>query len=124
MIDHVTLRVSDYTASKHFYDTVLLPLGHASAFTSADPPFAEWGDFSIMITSDGHPVSHDVHLAFAASSREQVDAFHAAGVGAGYTDNGAPGERPQYHAGYYGAFLLDPDGNNIEAVCHRAAAGS
>jgi catechol 2,3-dioxygenase-like lactoylglutathione lyase family enzyme len=114
VIDHVTLRVSDYDASKRFYDTVLAPLGHGSAFVS--PLGAEWGDFSIGI--DGKPVTRDVHIAFSASSRAEVDAFHAAGIAAGYRDNGAPGERPQYHAGYYGAFLLDPDGNNVEAVFH------
>ena len=71
-----------------------------------------------MITTDGRPVTRDVHVAFAARSRTEVDAFHAAGLTAGATDNGAPGERPQYHPGYYGAFLLDPDGNNVEAVFH------
>jgi catechol 2,3-dioxygenase-like lactoylglutathione lyase family enzyme len=122
VIDHITLRVSDFAASKRFYDTVLEPLGHTSAYAMEDPPFAEWGDFSIMIVSDEKPVSHDVHIAFTAASREQVDAFHAAGVAAGYRDNGAPGERPQYHPGYYGAFLLDPDGNNVEAVFHGRTA--
>ena len=118
MIDHVTLRVSDFEASKRFYDTVLAPLGRVPGYATADPPSAEWGDFSIIITTDSKPVSRDVHVAFAASSRAEVDAFHAAGVTAGYADNGAPGERAQYHPGYYGAFLLDPDGNNVEAVFH------
>ena len=119
MIDHVTLRVSEFEASKRFYDTVLAPLGHTATFVTGDPPFAEWGDFSIMITADGATISRDVHIAFSAAGREEVDAFHAAGVAAGYVDNGAPGERPQYHVGYYGAFLLDPDGNNVEAVFHN-----
>jgi catechol 2,3-dioxygenase-like lactoylglutathione lyase family enzyme len=114
-IDHVSIRVSDFAAACRFYDAVLAPLG-LTALTADDPPFAEWGDFSIF--ADGAPVSANVHLAFAATSREQVDAFHAAGTVAGYVDNGAPGERPHYHAGYYGAFLLDPDGNNVEAVFH------
>ena len=118
MIDHVTLRVSDFDASKRFYDTVLAPLGHVPGFATGEPPFAEWGDFSIMIVTDGSPLSRDVHIAFSAASRSDVDGFHAAGIAAGYVDNGAPGERPRYHAGYYGAFLLDPDGNNVEAVFH------
>lgn len=114
-IDHVSIRVADFDASRRFYDTVLSPLG-LEAVTALDPPFAEWGDFSIF--ADGAPVSANVHVAFAAASREQVDAFHAVGVSAGFTDNGAPGERAHYHPGYYGAFLLDPDRNNVEAVFH------
>lgn len=114
-IDHVSIRVEDFDASRRFYDIVLAPLGHEALIVD-DPPFAEWGDFSIF--ADGAPLSTNVHIAFAALDREQVDAFHAAGAAAGYTDNGAPGERPHYHPGYYGAFLLDPDGNNVEAVFH------
>ena len=121
VLDHVTLRVSDFAASRAFYDAVLAPLG-LRAYVVDDPPFAEWGDFSIVITTDGRPVTRDVHVAFAARSRAEVDAFHAAGLAAGATDNGAPGERPQYHPGYYGAFLLDPDGNNVEAVFHDRGA--
>jgi catechol 2,3-dioxygenase-like lactoylglutathione lyase family enzyme len=117
-LDHVTVRVADFAASRRFYDTVLAPL-RLEAFVTDAPPFAEWGDFSII--ADGAPVAAHVHLAFAASSREEVDAFHAAGVEAGYADNGAPGERSRYHPGYYGAFLLDPDGNNVEAVFHDRA---
>ena len=136
MIDHVTLRVSDFEASKAFYTRVLAPLGHELAWEdkelhgAADHGAhdlgaaevvllgvrAEWGDFSIA--ADGKPLSENVHIAFAAKSREEVDAFHRAAVGAGYRDNGAPGERPVYHVGYYGAFVLDPDGNNVEAVFH------
>lgn len=113
------LRVSDFAASRAFYDAVLAPLG-LEAFVADDPPFAEWGDLSITV--DGAPVSRGVHVAFTAPSRAVVDAFHAAGLAAGYADNGAPGERPQYHPGYYGAFLLDPDGNNVEAVFHDRSA--
>lgn len=120
VLDHVTLRVSDFAASRAFYDTVLAPLG-LTAYLVDHPPFAEWGDFSIMLTAEGSPVTRDVHVAFTARSRAEVDAFHAAGLAAGATDNGAPGERPQYHPGYYGAFLLDPDGNNVEAVFHDRA---
>jgi catechol 2,3-dioxygenase-like lactoylglutathione lyase family enzyme len=122
MIDHITLRVRDLAASVAFYDCVLAPLGHERGYSSDDPPFAEWGDFSVILRSDGEPVAQHLHIAFAAATREQVDAFHAAGMAAGYTDNGAPGERPQYHAGYYGAFLLDPDGHNVEAVHHGRPA--
>lgn len=120
MLDHVTLRVSDLEASKRFYTTVLAPLGHVLTYEADEWGWAFYGDFSIA--ADGRPVSRDVHVAFAAASRSDVDAFHRAGVEAGYRDNGAPGERPQYHPGYYGAFLLDPDGNNIEAVVHERPA--
>ncbi len=113
-LDHVTLRVSDFESSRRFYDVVLAPWG-LTPFVTSDPPSAEWGDLSITV--DGEPISCGVHVALAATP-EQVDAFHAAGVAAGYRDNGPPGLRPQYHPGYYGAFLLDPDGNNIEAVHH------
>lgn len=116
MLDHVTIRVSDFAASKAFYSTVLAPLGLELGWEDDALGMAEWGDFSIA--ADGKPVSRDVHVAFGAKSRAEVDAFHAAGLEAGYGDNGAPGERPLYHAGYYGAFLLDPDGNNVEAVFH------
>lgn len=117
MIDHVTLRVADVSASRRFYDTVLAPLGiPAPTDEDAESGFLEWGDFSIA--ADEVPVAQHVHIAFAAPSRAVVDAFHAAGVAAGYRSHGGPGERPQYHPGYYGAFLLDPDGNNVEAVFH------
>jgi catechol 2,3-dioxygenase-like lactoylglutathione lyase family enzyme len=114
MIDHVTVRVSDFEASKAFYSCVLAPLGFGDAQVHAG--FAEWGDFSI--TQDGEPLSENVHIAFGAESRAEVDAFHRAAMEAGYRDNGPPGERPVYHEGYYGAYVLDPDGNNVEAVFH------
>ena len=116
MIDHVTIRVSDFEASKRFYSTVLAPLGHDLAWEDEDLRLAEWGDFSIA--QDGKPLSQNLHVAFAAKNRHEVDAFHRTALAAGYRDNGAPGERPQYHPGYYGAFVLDPDGNNVEAVFH------
>ena len=116
MIDHVTIRVSDFEASKAFYSCVLVPLGRKLEWESAEHRIAEWGDFSIA--HDGKPVTRDVHVAFEATSREQVEAFHRAAIEAGYRDNGAPGERPIYHEGYYGAYVLDPDGNNVEAVFH------
>jgi catechol 2,3-dioxygenase-like lactoylglutathione lyase family enzyme len=115
MIDHVTIRVSDYEASKAFYTTVLAPLG-LEPYVDDQLPGAEWGDFSIA--ADGKPIAENVHIAFPAESREQVDAFYQAAMQAGYRDNGPPGERPIYHEGYYGAFVLDPDGNNVEAVFH------
>jgi catechol 2,3-dioxygenase-like lactoylglutathione lyase family enzyme len=116
VIDHITLRVSDFQASKAFYTTVLAPLGYELDWADDEKKLAEWGDFSIA--QDGKPLSENVHVAFAARNRQEVDAFHAAAMEAGYVDNGPPGERPIYHEGYYGAFVLDPDGNNVEAVFH------
>jgi catechol 2,3-dioxygenase-like lactoylglutathione lyase family enzyme len=116
VIDHVTIRVSDFEASKAFYSTVLAPLGHELGWEDADLRLAEWGDFSIA--EDGKPLTENAHIAFEATSREQVDDFHRTAIEAGYRDNGPPGERPVYHEGYYGAFVLDPDGNNVEAVFH------
>ena len=116
MIDHVTIRVSDFEASKAFYSTVLAPLGYELAWEDAAKRLAEWGDFSIA--QDGSPLTQALHVAFAAKSRKEVDAFHRAALKSGFRDNGAPGERPIYHEGYYGAFVLDPDGNNVEAVFH------
>jgi catechol 2,3-dioxygenase-like lactoylglutathione lyase family enzyme len=116
VIDHLTLRVSDFEASKAFYSRILAPLGHKLDSEDPEGRLAEWGDFSIA--QDGKPLSENVHVAFAAKNREQVDAFHRAAVEGGYRDNGAPGERTVYHEGYYGAYVLDPDGNNVEAVFH------
>ena len=116
MIDHVTLRVADFEASRAFYTTVLAPLGHELGWQDEEKQFAEWGDFSIA--ADDKPVAQNVHIAFTAKNRGEVDAFHRAAMDAGYRDNGPPGERPIYHEGYYGAFVLDPDGNNVEAVFH------
>jgi catechol 2,3-dioxygenase-like lactoylglutathione lyase family enzyme len=116
VIDHVTLRVADFEASKAFYSAVLGPLGHKLGCEDPVQRLAEWGDFSIA--ADGKPLTRDVHVAFAAKSRQEVDAFHRAALEAGYRDNGPPGERSVYHKGYYGAYVLDPDGNNVEAVFH------
>lgn len=107
MIDHVTIRVSDFEESKRFYTTVLEPLGRSLDWEDSDTSFAEWGDFSIA--QDDRPLTRNLHVAFAASSRTEVDAFHAAAVEAGYRDNGKPGERPQYHPGYHAAYVLDHD---------------
>jgi catechol 2,3-dioxygenase-like lactoylglutathione lyase family enzyme len=120
MLDHVGLRVSDYQRSKRFYELALAPLGYrlvmefggAAAGFGPDRP-----DFWIQ---QGAPTM-GVHVAVVAADRATVDAFHKAGLAAGGSDNGAPGLRTEYHPTYYGAFVLDPDGNNVEAVCHRPA---
>lgn len=111
MIDHVTIRVSDYDACKRFYDTVLPVLGKERY---DDPDYLEWGDLSVV--PDDKPVARNLHIGFYAPTRELVDEFHRVGVAAGYEDDGAPGPRPQYTEDYYGAFLRDPSGNSIEAV--------
>jgi catechol 2,3-dioxygenase-like lactoylglutathione lyase family enzyme len=116
VFDHVTIRVSDRAASERFYDTVLAAIGIEK--TWSDEHYAEWNDFSIAEATVEKPVSHRLHVAFFAPSRELVDEFWRAGTGAGYPDDGAPGPRPQYSPSYYGGFLLDPDGNSAEAVNH------
>lgn len=113
MLDHVTIRVSDLPASRRFYTTLL---GEPSY---SDEDFVEWEDFGIVRTDADHPVTRHLHVAFAAPSRDEVDAFWRRGVGAGYSSDGEPGLRPQYDPAYYGGFLLDPDGNSVEAV-HEA----
>ncbi len=107
--------MSDLAASRAFYETVLPPLGLAASYLG--PGFIEWGDFSIAEAGLGGRVTRDLHIAFAAASREHVDAFHRSGIAGGYRDNGW-GDRPEYHVGYYAAYLFDPDGNNVEAVFH------
>ncbi len=122
MLDHVTIGVSDLARSRDFYVKALAPLGFDEAHTyDVLPNEVEFGpeglsDFAI---STDYPVGAPVHVAFAAGSREQVDAFHAVALAAGGRENGAPGPRPEYSQDYYGAFVLDPDGHNIEAVFHR-----
>jgi catechol 2,3-dioxygenase-like lactoylglutathione lyase family enzyme len=116
-IDHLWIRVADVAASKRFYETIA---PYAGIRLRADEPdhaaFAgENGSFSLVA---GTPTEH-VHLAFAARDNETVDAFHRTATAAGYRDEGAPGERPQYHPGYYGAYVLDPDGHVVEAVNHN-----
>jgi catechol 2,3-dioxygenase-like lactoylglutathione lyase family enzyme len=116
-IDHIWMRVSDVGAARSFYGAVA-PYGgfHLSYELPERVGFAgATGAFSVVA---GEPSQH-VHMAFGASDNTTVDAFHRALTGAGYRDNGAPGERPVYHPGYYGAFVLDPDGNNVEVVCHN-----
>lgn len=124
LIDHIQLVVADLPASRKFYEAVFEVLD-IPIEGSADEHF--WAD-ELFISSPDSPAALGAltgrhHLAFQARDRETVDAFHAAGCAAGGQDNGAPGERP-YHPGYYAAFLLDPDGNNIKAVFHGEAKRS
>ena len=116
MFDHVTIRVSDRRASEAAYRTLLGTLGIKSTY--ADEWFVEWDDFSLLDASAERPATSGLHIGFVAPSRSAVDAFWHAGRANGLTDAGAPGERPNYRPDYYGAFLLDPDGNSVEAVHH------
>ncbi|WP_295046376.1 VOC family protein [uncultured Paracoccus sp.] len=127
MIDHIGLTVADLPRSRAFYDKALAPLGYGLLMEVTEDMTGGHGahlgygrddqpDFWI---GSGDLPSTGVHVAFAAGDRAVVDAFHSAALRAGGRDNGAPGLRPQYHADYYGAFVIDPDGNNIEAVCHK-----
>lgn len=126
MLDHIGFAVADLARSTAFYEAALAPLGIAVVmevtaeetgggahvgFGAAGKPFFWIGT--------GRPLTGRLHVAFAASDRAAVDAFHRAALAAGAADNGGPGLRPEYHPSYYGAFVLDPDGHNVEAVCHR-----
>ncbi|MDB4931147.1 MAG: Lactoylglutathione lyase [Myxococcaceae bacterium] len=126
ILDHVSLMVSDYARAKEFYARALAPLGikllmehgEAGGFGRTKPEL--WiarGPASYQTAAQVATIT-PVHVALAAASRADVDAFHAAALAAGGRDFGAPGPRPEYHARYYGAFVLDPDGHNIEAVIH------
>ena len=121
MFDHVTIRVSGRGASERFYATVLEPLGIRQ--TSGGDDFAEWEDFSLAEADGESAVTRRLHVGFAAPSRAHVDAFWRVGTDAGYESDGEPGPRPQYSDDYYGAFLLDPDGNSVEAVHHGSLRG-
>jgi len=123
MIDHTGFGVSDYAASKAFYERALAPLGISLIMEvmEAAAGFGSGGKPIFWLEERRTPVT-EVHVAFLAKDRATVDAFHAAGLEAGGKDNGAPGVRATYHPNYYGAYVLDPDGNNIEAVCHTPAA--
>ncbi|HEY5334154.1 MAG TPA: VOC family protein [Solirubrobacterales bacterium] len=122
MLDHVLIDVDDFDRSRAFYEMVLAPLGIEVASEPAPQMvgFGEAGKPYFWVMARGRPSVHGVHFAFLAPDRDAVDTFHAAGLAAGGTDNGAPGPRPIYHSSYYAAFVLDPDGNNIEAVCHAS----
>lgn len=124
LVDHIQLVVADLTESRRFYEAVLAVLGVP---IGGDGPGFFWAD-ELFVSSQGSPASAGpltgrTHLAFQAADPETVDRFHQAALRAGGTDHGAPGERP-YHPGYYAAFVLDPDGNNIEAVYHGPAVRS
>jgi catechol 2,3-dioxygenase-like lactoylglutathione lyase family enzyme len=123
MLDHLGLNVTDYERSKTFYERALAPLG-IELLMEPVPDVGGFGDGGkpyFWVGRRGRPAHEGVHVAFEAASREQVDAFHSAALEAGATDNGAPGIREIYHPEYYGAYVLDPDGNNVEAVCHGPA---
>jgi len=122
MIDHVTLSVTDIGRARDFYDRALAPLGIERLYAEGDsfsgygvrPKAFFWiGRRDTMLTG--------AHIAFSTDTRSKVDAFYAAAIAAGARDNGKPGLRPQYKDNYYGAFVLDPDGHNIEAVCYAPA---
>jgi catechol 2,3-dioxygenase-like lactoylglutathione lyase family enzyme len=119
MIDHMSINVSNPAASKRFYEAALKPLGYST--------LKDYGEQAVGLGEGGKPdfwlakgEPRPTHIAFSSPDRAAVDAFYAAAIAAGGRDNGAPGVRVQYHAGYYGAFVLDPDGYNVEAVCHKA----
>jgi catechol 2,3-dioxygenase-like lactoylglutathione lyase family enzyme len=121
MIDHTGVTVSDVGRSKAFYRAALAPLGYALLME-----FEEAAGFGVAPKPDfwigqGKLDGSRGHVAFTAASRQGVDAFYRAAIAAGGKDNGPPGLRPHYHQNYYGAFVLDPDGHNIEAVCHGPA---
>jgi catechol 2,3-dioxygenase-like lactoylglutathione lyase family enzyme len=128
VIDHIGLSVSDYERALSFYEQALKPLGiatvmkvpaeHAGGHEAAG--LGRNGKPEFWISGEGRTTPH-THIAFIADNRAAVDAFHKAALAAGGKDNGAPGVRAYYHPNYYGAFVLDPDGHNIEAVCHQPA---
>ena len=118
VLDHVGLAVSDLAASRAFYTAALLPLGFGVVMEFPGVMALGLPGQPELWMHQGAP-SAPIHIAFHAGDRARVDAFHTAALAAGGTDNGAPGLRPQYHPGYYGAYVLDPDGNNVEAVCHQ-----
>jgi catechol 2,3-dioxygenase-like lactoylglutathione lyase family enzyme len=118
-IDHVTIRVADLDAARRFYDRVFALLKFAGERTDGVWG-SEWDDFSISPADSGHPRTTGLHVGFGAESREQIDAWWRALTAAGFRDDGAPGVRPQYSDGYYGAFVRDLDDNSVEAVEHES----
>ncbi len=124
MIDHITIGVADFACSSAFYDKALAPLGVTRL---SEVPKEQTDGVHVTGYGDDRPwfwlaeenaTTGQLHIAFRAGSRAEVDAFHRAAVVAGGTNNGSPGLRPHYHPDYYAAFIIDPDGHNIEAVCH------
>ncbi|MBS0379276.1 MAG: VOC family protein [Proteobacteria bacterium] len=131
MIDHTGVTVADLARSREFYARALAPLGYRllADFPAAVTGGSDVAGFGVPPKADfwvsqGTPNRPPVHVAFRAAERAQVDAFHRAALAAGGRDNGAPGPRPHYHEHYYGAFVLDFDGHNIEVVCHDAVPAS
>jgi catechol 2,3-dioxygenase-like lactoylglutathione lyase family enzyme len=118
VFDHVMIRASDRGASEEFYDTVLGAIGIEKNYSDAS--FAEWRDFALTAADGGTPPTQGLHVGFVAATQADVDAFWRAGTEAGYSSDGEPGPRPEYGPDYYGAFLLDPDGNSAEAVNHNS----
>jgi catechol 2,3-dioxygenase-like lactoylglutathione lyase family enzyme len=121
MFDHVGLNVRDYQTSRAFYERALAPLAYHVVMAFDQWKAAGFGtdDKPEFWVSQREPFGTGTHIAFSAGDRAAVDAFHAAAVAAGGTDNGPPGLREHYHPTYYAAFVLDPDGNNVEVVCHK-----
>jgi catechol 2,3-dioxygenase-like lactoylglutathione lyase family enzyme len=127
VIDHIGIEVGDIARSRAFYEAALQPLGielvmEFEGMVGFGKATEQGPNPYFWIAARGRPALSGLHVAFGARTPDLVDAFHAAALAAGGSDNGAPGPRPIYHPGYYGAFVLDPDGNNVEAVCHRAAS--
>jgi catechol 2,3-dioxygenase-like lactoylglutathione lyase family enzyme len=122
-IDHVTLRARDLPASRRFYEAALAPLSLDLEFEHEGlVAFGSGESGKLIIYASERPIT-GFHVAFSAPSREAVDRFHVAALEAGGRDNGAPGLRPEYHEGYYGAYVFDPDANNVEAVHHTVPSG-
>ena len=130
MLDHVSITVGDLDRAARFYDAVMAALGHPRVYRCEEAvgyglrngPEDDSRSY-LTVRAGPNVVADRRHWAFRAASRAAVDAFHAAALRAGGRDDGAPGLRPDYHAAYYAAFVLDPDGNRIEAVCHRPEPG-
>ena len=118
-VDHLWIRVRDLAASKRFYTTIAPHAGLRLGVDEPDHVQMVGENFSFSLIDDERPLTKHVHLAFTAQDDATVRAFHAAALAAGYEDNGGPGERVVYHPGYYGAFVLDPDGHNVEVVNHN-----
>ena len=126
MLDHLGFTVADYPRSRAFYERALAPLGCGAVMEVTKEMsggyegcgFGPPGKPAFWVGEGTGAAGRGMHIAFTAKTRAEVDAFHAAALAAGGVDNGAPGLRPHYHPNYYGAFVIDPDGHNVEAVCH------
>ena len=121
MFDHVGLNVRDYQASRRFYEQALEPLGYRVVMAMDEWQACAFGDDDkpVFWVAQREPYGTGTHVAFHCENRETIDRFHDAALAAGGSDNGPPGLREHYHPTYYAAFVLDPDGNNVEAVCHH-----